>query len=123
MRKNHRGFPTHLGVDEILIVNDKTILPEKGNEESEKHFKEMSENWNEILDKIIWSFEHYDDSIDPIKPDDYDSRRRRIEYDDGSVSYEPLDDRPWDWTPIEKHLERVQEGLNLFGKHYLQIWD
>ncbi len=85
--------------------------------------EEGVKKWEEILDKIIWSFENADNYPDPIKPDDHDPRHNRISYDDGCVSYEPLDKRKWDWTPIEEHEKKVKEGLNLFAEHYMSLWD
>ena len=79
--------------------------------------------WEKTLDKMIWSFEHWEDTNDPIKPKDYDPRHKKTTYSDDSVGYEGLDDRKWDWTPCEKHKERTQEGLDLFAKYYLNLWD
>ncbi len=79
--------------------------------------------WKEILNKIIWSFENIDNEPMPKKPDNYDPRHTRIEYEDGSVSYEPFDDRKWDWSEAKEHGKKVQEGLDLYGKHYLNLWD
>ena len=78
--------------------------------------------WNEILDKIIWSFENHDNEPMPAEPENYDSRCNMIKYDDGSTEYEHLDDRPWDWTECEAHDKKVQEGLDLFAKHYKDLW-
>ena len=78
--------------------------------------------WNEILDKIIWSFENHDNEPSPTEPENYDSRCNMIKYDDGSTEYEHLDDRPWDWTECEAHDKKVQEGLDLFAKYYKDLW-
>lgn len=75
-----------------------------------KRFKEVNsgypmnmtyEEWNEIIDKMIWSFEHYD----------YDS-----ETFDG-VDY-------WHLTEAQKEdiQKRHQEGLNLFGEYMGGLW-
>lgn len=81
------------------------------------------EAWKEIIEKMIWSFENIDKEPMPIKPENYDSRQKVTEYSDGSVSYDPLDKRKWDWTPCEEHQKKVQEGLDLFAKHYQNLWD
>ena len=88
-----------------------------------KDVDEGVKEWTEILNKIIWSFENIDNEPMPKKPDDYDPRHTRIEYDDGSVTYEPFDDRKWDWSEAEEHAKKVQEGLDLYGKYYLNLWD
>ena len=84
-------------------------------------FKPLTK-WNEILDKIIWSFENHDNEPMPTEPENYDPRCNMIKYDDGSTEYEHLDDRPWDWTECEAHDKKVQEGLELFAKHYKDLW-
>jgi len=88
-----------------------------------KDVEEGVKEWKEILNKIIWSFENIDNEPNPKKPDDYDPRHTRIEYEDGSVAYEPFDDRKWDWSEAEEHAKKVQEGLDLYGKYYLNLWD
>ena len=80
------------------------------------------EEWHDILDKIIWSFENVGNEPEPIRPPNYDGRHRVVKHGD-SIAFENIDSRPWDWTPVEKHRERVQEGLDLFAKHYLSLWD
>lgn len=81
------------------------------------------EEWKEILDKIIWSFEHYDDFIDPIYSDDYD-HRYKVTKDDHGVSFSPMNETGTiDRTPVEKHQAKVQEGLGLFAKYYMNLWD
>ena len=80
------------------------------------------QEWNKILDKIIWSFENHDNDPSPTMPENYDPRCKMITYDDGVVEYECLDDRPWDWTVCEAHDKKVEEGLDLFAKHYKNLW-
>ena len=78
--------------------------------------------WKEEIDKIIWSLEHYDDDIRPIPPENYNPKSRRTEFSDGSTQYAPIDDRPHDFTPCEEHKKRVQCGLDLFAKHFYDLW-
>lgn len=122
LRDNHIGYPVQME-DEEYLGDTQSVAPEKGNWESEKHFDECSKKWEDILNKMIWSFEHLDDHIEPIYPDDYDKRQKKFTYEDGSVAYEALDDRKPDYTPIEEHEKRVQEGLDLFAKYYQNLWD
>jgi hypothetical protein len=78
--------------------------------------------WNDILDKIIWSFEHLDDYIEPIYPEKYDHRQIVVEISEKVTSFKPADDRKIDWSPIETHQKRLQEGFELFGKYYGHLW-
>jgi hypothetical protein len=83
------------------------------------------EEWEEILDKIIWSLEQCIDQSErpkPIYPIDYDHGYFMSE-EDGFVHYELADEREVDLTPVIRYNERVQEGLDLFGKHFMSLWN
>lgn len=28
-----------------------------------------------------------------------------------------------DWSPVEEHNKRIQDGLDLFAKHFRSLWD
>ena len=114
-RKLEQGYPTLL--DNLNHSDQKCFdfLTENGEERRQK--------WHEILDKMIWSFENVDKEPDPINPPNYDDRQRVVENRMGDgVAFENVDQRPLDWTPITKHRERVQEGLDLFAKYYTCLW-
>lgn len=83
--------------------------------------------WEEILDKMIWSFEQrLDDNWDEkywithpvLDMDDYPE-------DEGKTCF-PV---RWkvkgecDWEGRQKHVEKMQEGFELFGKYYQNLWD
>jgi hypothetical protein len=92
--------------------------------------------WDEILDKMIWSFEQ-------ILKDDYDQlyHHGKSDYDfvesdkmypnpiTGVMekTYQMVDKDPdAHWYDHEGHLlheARIQEGLELFGKYYRNLWD
>ena len=94
------------------------------------------ERWNDILDKMIWSFQQ-------LVEDDYEEKYRhgKSEFDwvktdktfpnpiSGKVedTYQMVDKNPEEhWTDYEgmrKHEERIQEGLDLFGKYFRNLWD
>lgn len=61
------------------------------------------EEWEEILDKIIWSFENVDNDPSPMP-----YRGKAIK------EYRAI---------LEEHQNKVQEGLDLFGKYYRGLWD
>jgi len=65
---------------------------------SEEYEKKMIKQWNDTLDKMIFAFEY-------MKKDD--------EGKNLTESYEE-DFKNWD---------KVQEGLELFAKYYLDLWD
>jgi len=99
-------------------------------------FEEGCKRWDEIMDKMIWSFEQLID-------DDYDSKYHhgKAEYDwvlteDTHLNpttgkkekmYQMVDKNPGEhWYDYEGHMEhdkRIQEGLDLFAKYYRNLWD
>ena len=110
LKKEANGFPSEL----------------VENSDCDKNWEARHEygmkKWLGILDQIIWSFENQDNPPEPIKPENWDSRCNMIKYDDGSVEYEHLDKRQWDFSPIEEHDKKVKEGLKLFAEYYFDLW-
>lgn len=78
--------------------------------------------WEAILDKIIWSFENWEETPDPIYPENYDHRMVRKEVEVG-VSFTNIDRRPIDFSPLDDHRKKAQEGFNLFAEYYMSLWD
>lgn len=92
--------------------------------------------WEEILDKMIWSFNQlvFDDwekqyhhgtpVFDWIKTDHQIPNPTNNKLED---TFQMVDKNPGEhWTDYEgmrKHEERIQEGLELFGKYYRHLWD
>ena len=62
--------------------------------------------WCDIMDKMIWSFEQV---VDRDREDQFHTKK------DGK--------RHFDITGYKQYYERIQEGLNLFGKYYMNLWD
>ena len=95
-----------------------------------------SKKWDEILDKMIWSFQQ-------LTIDDYNDKYHHgnSEYDwvksdktfanpiTGKVepTWQMVDKNPdehyFDAEGLQLHEERIQEGLDLFGKFYRSLWD
>ena len=92
--------------------------------------------WDEILDKMIWSFEqivseNYDDLYHHGKPD-YDFVKTEKQYPNpitGKMedTYQMVDKNPnehwYDYVGHREHERRIQEGLELFGKYFRNLWD
>jgi len=99
-------------------------------------WKDGLERWDETLDKMIWSFEQ-------LLKGEYDEQYHHGEakYDwvktdkifpnpiSGKVeeTYQMVDKNPdehwYDHVGHVKHEERIQEGLELFGKYFRNLWD
>jgi hypothetical protein len=101
-----------------------------------EYFEDRCKEWENVLDKMIWSFQQLID-------DDYEEKYRhgKSEYDwvktdktypnpvTGKVeaTYQMIDKQPsehWtDYEGIRMHEQRIQEGLDLFGKYFRNLWD
>lgn len=99
-------------------------------------FNEKIKEWDEVLDKMIWSFQQ-------IALEDYDSKYHhgKAKYDYVEVDklypnpvtgkmeklYQMVDKNPdehwYDHVGHMLHEDRIQEGLELFGKYFRNLWD
>ena len=99
-------------------------------------FNERVKEWDKTLDKMIWSFQQLADG-------DYDSKYHHGEakYDWKETdklypnpitgvmepTYQMVDKNPgehwYDHVGHQIHEDRIQEGLELFGKYYRSLWD
>jgi hypothetical protein len=97
-------------------------------------FEQGCQKWHETVDKMIWSFQQ-------LVMDDYDSKYHHGQMQVGwkpvevphpttgvvEKMYEMIDENPnehwYDYVGHQLHEERIQEGLELFGKHFRSLWD
>lgn len=77
------------------------------------------DEWNKVLDKIIWSFYQlgFDDNLEK-----YDNGVSNIEFV-GNLLVERNPDYWHDFVGSKLHEDRIQEGLDLFGKYFRSLWD
>jgi len=94
------------------------------------------ERWDEVLDKMIWSFgqlvhDNYDEKYHHGKAE-YDWKETDDLYPNpvtGKMepTYQMIDKNPgehwYDHVGHKLHEERMQEGFELFGKHFRSLWD
>lgn len=99
-------------------------------------FDAKCKEWDEVLDKMIWSFqqialEDYDTKYHHGKPD-YDWVKTNKQFPNpitGKMedTFQMVDKNPnehwYDHVGHQLHEERIQEGLELFGKYYRALWD
>jgi len=95
-------------------------------ETTDECFELGVQRWNEVLDKMIWSFQQ-------IALDDYDDKYHHGEMKIGWSEEDPLgmstmiDENPdehwYDHVGHQLHNDRIQEGLELFGRFYRSLWD
>lgn len=98
-------------------------------------FNEGIKRWEEVLDKMIWSFQQlitdYNDhySYGKFISVFVESDKTELNPVTNKVEklFEMVDKNPnghWlDTEGLKLHEERIQEGLELFGKYYRSLWD
>jgi len=94
------------------------------------------QRWDEVLDKMIWSFEQ-------LIKDDFDKlyHHGKAEYDYLKIEDQYLnsvtgkmedlfrmvdknpDEHWYDSVGHQEHYNRIEEGLLLFGKYFRNLWD
>lgn len=119
LRDNLQGAPSTMFPDDYDHKNEWKM----DKKDREIAFERAKNRWYDTITKIIWAFEHCDDLIDPIKPDDYDARYKMQRLKDGGLVFDSMDDRELDYTPQKEHDKKVDEGLELFAKYYKNLWD
>ena len=99
-------------------------------------WKMGAERWDEILDKMIWSFGQiayvdYDEKYHhgEAKYDWVESDKTYPNPITGKVekTYQMVDKNPeehwYDHVGHRLHEDRIQEGIDLFGKYFRSLWD
>ena len=105
-------------------------------ESHDEAWNEGAKRWDETLDKMIWSFqqiafEDYGDKYHhgKIKTDWEKSTNQFLNPITGKMedTFTMIDKNPdehwYDAEGHQLHEERVQEGLDLFGKYFRALWD
>ena len=135
LRETKQGIPSDFAMagGEDYLEQDSFDFYKETNQEC---FEKRCEQWNEVLEKIIWAFQQ-------LTIDDYSSQyyHGNAEYDwvetdhlypnpiSGKMepTYQMVDKNPdehwFDSEGLKLHEERIQEGLDLFGKYYRSLWD
>lgn len=92
---------------------------------SDEFFQDDLKKWDEILDKMIWSFkqlaeneygDHYHHgSFELTTEETQNGNLQIVDLNPGKNWY--------DHVGHTLHEERIQEGLDLFAKYYRCLWD
>lgn len=99
-------------------------------------FEVACKRWEEILDKMIWSFQQivedeFNDKYHYGEPDygfeENDEEMVNPLTNKKEKLYTMVDKNPdehwFDIAGLTEHQTRIQEGLELFGKYYLSLWN
>ena len=135
LREEKHGYPS-----DFVEIGGEDYVDQKSFDfysESAKDFSGTGEQrWNDILDKMIWSFGQL---IDDSWEQQYHHGKAEYDWVESSHMYpnpvtgvmEPtfqmVDKNPtehwYDFVGHKLHNDRIQEGLDLFGKYYRNLWD
>lgn len=105
-------------------------------EDVDQLFNQKIKEWDEVLDKMIWSFqqialEDYDDQYHHGKAE-YDWVKSNKKFPNPisgkmEATFQMVDKNPgahwYDHVGHQLHEDRIQEGLDLFAKYYRNLWD
>lgn len=81
--------------------------------------------WENILDKMIWSFEQVNtDWEEQFQSGVMDYHFEKVEGTDyREMKQGPLHTYKYDHEGAAQHMDRMQEGFDLFAKYYRNLWD
>jgi hypothetical protein len=81
--------------------------------------------WEGIMEKMIWSFEQLDtDWEDQFHSGEHDILWEPVPGTElTEMKRGPNDTHKFDADGYMAHLERIREGLRLFGEYYMDLWD
>jgi hypothetical protein len=100
-------------------------------------FDQLCDSWDEVLDKMIWSFLQL--SIEDDYDNNYHHGKMETDWVESDYTYtDPItgkiektyqmvdknhEEHWYDQIGNQEHEKRIQEGLELFGKHFRDLWD
>jgi len=133
-KNNNNGIPSEFSD----VGGDPNSMQESFSFYTDTHveaFEEGVRKWEEVIDKMIWSFQqivedqyqskyHHGSSDILWKKSDeefYNPVTGKMEKAYDMIETDP-DARWYDINGYEEHERRVQEGLELFGKYYRNLW-
>jgi hypothetical protein len=89
-------------------------------------WKLAHDQWDEAMDKMIWSFEQIclDDRDSQFHSGHSNWAMQPLPQGGGSVMVAgPGHTAKFDQKGYTAYHEKIQEGLDLFGKYYMNLWD
>lgn len=115
LKKTKHGAPSvdDYDVPESLASTSAPTFNGENGEIDDNHFK----RWDYVLDEMIWAFEQ---KIANDWQAQYYTFGKSGAKSDSIFEFEILD---CDRTGMERHQERITNGLRLFGKYYDGLWD
>jgi len=118
LKEKKHGTPSTDESDVPEKINDLARLFAKEDEYDSNGYSE--ERWNWIMNEMIWAFEQIVDEDDENQFYDHSECPKDTKL---LFSTEGFSKLKVDREGLEKHHERIKNGLRLFGKYYQSLWD
>lgn len=135
LRDTKQGVPNEFAMVGGEDYSDQTSFDFYKDEDGSL-FDQRCKAWDEVLNKMIWSFEQ-------ILKDEYDNKYHhgRPKFDwvkSGQQMFNPMtnkmedtfqmvdknpDEHWYDHVGHRLHEDRIQEGIDLFAKYFRNLWD
>lgn len=100
-----------------------TNAPKVDDYETDLHF---FQRWNWVMNEMIWAFEQLqpdNDWEDQYRSGDIDMDWKKTSDGFSEIVYGPNHTLKIDMEGLDKHSDRIDNGLRLFGVYYRGLWD
>jgi hypothetical protein len=136
LKHTKHGIPSNLTPNQHVDAGSRQQSFDFYSEDDALVYESDEKLWDEMLDKMIWSFQqlvedNYDNKYHHGKSD-YDFVKTDQKFHNPITNkleetYKMVDKNSsshwYDYVGHRLHEERIQEGLELFGKHFRNLWD
>ena len=135
LKYTKHGLPSEFVNDSAEDYNTQQVF-DFMKEDKDEVFEKGCAAWETVLDKMIWAFQqlvigNYDSQYHHGKMDlgweETDSQYLNPVTGKMEGTYKMIDKNPdehwYDSVGHRLHEERIQEGLELFGKYFRSLWD
>ena len=106
--KHGSPFVDHKDVPDHLLPSDEEKNLKEWETDSNFHLR-----WEWVISEMIWTFEQ-------LRDDNWQEQYIKFKDSDNLFNME-LEHK--DEIGLKKHQERINNGLRLFGKYYINLWD
>lgn len=126
LKKTMHGYPSEMLPDYGLMPDGYWDEPKGGplHKQARANEKAAVKCWNGILDKMIWSFTQVNDDWErKFWSGRFDTKFEKQKDGTRLMVHGPKHTAKYDRNGAEAHGARIQEGIDLFAKHYFSLWD
>ena len=87
-----------------------------------------AEKWNECLDKMLFSFKEISTNYKNVPYEIYFRENLKKEFsdfeaDENNCLIDKIEIPDYVFENSKKYFESIKEGLNLYSKYYMNLWD